>query len=198
MRSSYAAAIEAQHQSVLSTFRGCSVTVVDPGDPPYLPPVATTAGRTCLLELVRGLEVIGSEIASLQVRKTRSRRLRIGSHKRDVHVVCERFVSGEGDAPFSFRWSGGGPAYRTDQPRGMLSGAVENKISKRYTKPPGVFWLLAYSTDTLLMQDDPDVLRARQVLAAGAQVFDGAWFLYPYNNVDLGQLLKIWPPDERE
>lgn len=193
MRSSYVAAIEAKHHAVLATFSGCSVTLVDSGAPPYLPPVKTAPGRASLLQLASGLTVIASDISSLQLRQIRSRRLSIGPDRTDVHVLCERFAAGGDDVPFSFQWSGG---YRVDQPRRILSGAVEQKLRKRYAKPAAAFWLLAYSTDTLLMDDDPDVPTTRHVLASGGHVFDAAWFLYPYNDVDLGHLLRVWPADE--
>lgn len=194
MRRSYAAAMEAEYQPVLAAFRGCSVTLVDPGAPPYLPLVRTAGGRASLQQLVSGLTVIGADIGSLGLRKIRTTRLSIGPDGTDIHVLCERFAVAGTDIPFSFRWSGG--AYRIDEPRALLSGAVEQKIRKGYARPSSAFWLLAYSTDTLLMEDDPDVLRAEQVLAAGGHVFDAVWFLYPYNDLELGHLVRVWPADE--
>ena len=196
MRTSYADAVLSQHPEVLAPFRGCAVTLVDSGDPPYLPKVSTRKGQKCMEEIVDALTTIGSQINSLPVRKIRTRKVQIGSDGRDVHVICERFAPHEADEHFSFRWAGGDRGYPLGQRRPLLSGAVEQKIRKCYSKPQTPFWLLAYSTDTLLAADDTDVLSAREILAAGGHPFDASWYLYPYNHRNLGHLVRIWASDE--
>ncbi|MES4787174.1 MAG: hypothetical protein C4294_16680, partial [Nitrospiraceae bacterium] len=93
-----------------------------------------------------------------------------------------------------FIWMGGGPSYRMDISRGLLTQAVQSKIAKRYTKPTvGKFVLLAYSIDTLLQDDDPDVSESRRILESSQHLFDGAWFIYPYADKELGALVHVWP-----
>jgi hypothetical protein len=91
-------------------------------------------------------------------------------------------------------WTGGGPSYRTDLARALLPAAVQSKIDKRYAKPASAkFWMLAYSVDTLLSKDDPDIVESRRLLETSTHPFDDVWFLYPYAEKDLGALVHVWP-----
>jgi hypothetical protein len=71
---------------------------------------------------------------------------------------------------------------------------MRSKIDKRYAKSTSAkFWILAYSVDTLLSKDDPDIGEAQQLLETTHHPFDDVWFLYPYAENDLGALIHVWP-----
>lgn len=193
MRNNYSEYISKRHAVVLNKFRGCAVTLVDVGDPPYLASIRSTLGQSCAKQLVQWLSDIGNEIDTLECKKIRSRRLTVTPFQREVSVTVERYLPAEDSAPMSFSWSGGGPGYRVDQPRNLLPSAVRGKINKHYPKPQEEFWLLAYSTDTLLHGDDPDIEQTASLLSDLDHPFDQAWYFYPYNNVDLGHVVHVWP-----
>jgi hypothetical protein len=130
----------------------------------------------------------------LEPKKIRSRKALTRDPERTVSVVVERFVPAGESVPFDFHWTGGGPSYRTDVPRRLLPAAVQSKIDKRYTKPASArFWLLAYSVDSLLSEDDPDIAESQRLLETSPHLFDELWFLYLYAEEELGALVYIWP-----
>lgn len=194
MRSSYSQAVETNFAEVLSSFSGCKVTLVDDGwQEPYLPSIRTSEGKRCLQELGDGLQEIGSESSSLDCKKIRLRHLEIGPHCRRIGVVCERFAPSGKDVPFQFSWSGGLPGYKLGEPRNLLTRAVLIKIGKQYSKPTEPFWLLAYSTDTLLSEDDAEIIETGKLLGENKHPFDEVWYMYPRPVEDLGFIVRIWP-----
>jgi hypothetical protein len=52
---------------------------------------------------------------------------------------------------------------------------------------------LAYSVDSLLGKDDPDIAESQRLLETLPHPFDEVWFLYPYAEKDLGALVHVWP-----
>jgi hypothetical protein len=194
MRSSYRGALVDVLGDALRSFSGCRVSLVDSGDPPYLPRVTSSDGRECLRLLAEHIRMVGAEINTLEVRKIRNRRTRIGSAGRWVNVLVQRFVAAGEDVPFQFWWTGAGPSYRTDLPRGLVPAAVRSKIDKRYAKPSAAtLWLLAYSVDTLMTEDDPDIAESQRLLSCSRHPFDDVWFIYPHASEDIGQLIHVWP-----
>lgn len=193
MRSSYREALAQTLGEELLHFNGCRISLVDSGDPPYLPQVTSTKGQACLGVLADHLLEIGKDIHTLEVGKIRSRRTKTLSPEREVTVMVERILPAGEPVRLEFIWTGGGPSYRTDVSRGLLTHAVRSKIAKRYAKPAlGRFILLAYSIDTLLQGGDPDVEESRSILETSQHPFDDAWFIYPYANMELGSLVQIW------
>jgi hypothetical protein len=173
MRSSYRDALLRELDGDLYVFSGCRVSLVDSGDPPYLPSVSSTEGRGCVRLLAEHIRRVGSEIHTLEPRKIRSRRTKTKDPEREIWVLIRRFFPAGGSVPFELRWEGGGPSYRTDVPRGLLPAAVQSKIDKQYTKPASVkFVLLAYSVDSLLRKDDPDIAEAQRLLETSSHPFD--------------------------
>jgi hypothetical protein len=194
MRSSYRDALVEALGDTLRSFSGCRVSLVDSGDPPYLPSVKSDEGRECLRLLGEHIRKVGAEIHSLEPGKIRNLSTKTVRPERSVGILVERFVQAGNDVPFQFLWTGGGPSYQTDLPRGLLPAAVRSKIDKRYAKPASAkFWLLAYSVDTLLSEDDPDIAEAHRILESSHRPFDDAWFLYPYAGKDVGTVVHIWP-----
>lgn len=194
MRSSYREALVQTLGEELLLFNGCRVSLVDSGDPPYLPQVTSTDGQACLRVLAEHVQKIAKDIHTLEVGKMRSHRAKTLSPEREVSVLVERILPAGEPVRLAFSWTGGGPSYRTDISRGLLTQAVRSKIAKRYAKPAiGKFVLLAYSIDTLLQDDDPDVAESRRILEASQHPFDDAWFIYPYVDEELGALVHIWP-----
>ena len=115
--------------------------------------------------------------------------------ERSVGVMVQRFAAAGEAIPFEFRWTGGGPSYRTDLPRGLLPTAVQAKIDKRYAKPASAnFWLLAYLVDTQLNKEDPDVAESQRLLETSPHPFDEVWFFYAYAGRHSGALVHVWPP----
>lgn len=193
MRSSYAMAIEHSLGDQLNVFRGCRVSLVDSGDPPYLPAVRSKAGEQCVSSLAEHIRNVGAEIGTLAVGSIRSRKTKVGTIGRSVGVLVERFLPFQEGAPLDFLWTGGGPAFRTDISRGLLTAAIRSKMHKRYAKPTSAkFWLLAYSIDILLHEADLDVTESRDELSNREHPFDAVWFLFPYASKPLGALLRIW------
>jgi hypothetical protein len=114
--------------------------------------------------------------------------------KREVSILIERILPAGEPVRLEFSWAGGGPSYRTDTSRGLLTQAVQSKIVKQYAKPAiGKLILLAYSIDTVLQDNDPDVSESRRILESSQHPFDDAWFIYPYADTELGALVRIWP-----
>lgn len=193
MRSTYRAALVQELGDNLRLFSGCRVSLVDSGDPPYLPNASSARGRECLRVLAELIRKVAADIHTLERQKRRSRKTSTRDPVRDVFITVERIVPAGESIPFSFEWTGGGPSYRIDVPRRLLSARVQDKIEKRYAKPvSGRFWLLLYSVDTLLSDDDPDIAESRRLLTASPQPFDKVWFLYLYVAKELGALLHIW------
>ena len=194
MRSSYRDALLREMGDDLAVFSGCRVSLVDSGNPPYLPTVDSDEGRECVRLLAEHLRKVGAEIHTLEPGKIRSRKTKTVDPERRVSVLVERFVPVGGSGPFEFLWTGGGPGFRTDVPRGLLPAAVQSKIDKRYAKPSSArFVLLAYSVDTDLMRCDPDIAESHRLLDTSSHPFDEVWFLSPYAHEELGALWHIWP-----
>jgi hypothetical protein len=192
IRTTYAKHLHSKYSTVMELFSGCTVTLVDSGDPPYLPSIKTADGRKCAEEIATWLKDLGQEVDTLECKKIRVRRTNIGPDKREVSVSIKRFIPGEKNVPYSFQWSGGGPSSLVNEPRNLLPEAVRKKIDKHYSKPKEPFWLLAYSTDTLLSDDDPDVCEAAKLLGGAKHPFDEVWYIFPYNNVELGHIVQVW------
>jgi hypothetical protein len=194
MRSSYRDALVQTLGDGLRLFSGCRVLLVDSGDPPYLPNVTSTDGRECLRLLAEHIRGVGADIHTLALRKIRCRETQITTPARTVGVLVERFVGAGESVPVDFAWTGGGPSYRTDVPRGLLPAAVRSKIDKRYAKPASTkFWLVAYSVDSLLSKDDPDIAESQRLLETSSHPFDQAWFFFAYAEKNLGALVHVWP-----
>jgi hypothetical protein len=199
MRSSYRDALVQEMSDDLPVFSGCRVSLVDSGDPPYLPRVNSCPGHECVHLLAEHIRSVGIDIHTLESRKIRSRETKTVNPERSISLLVERFVPAGESVPFEFHWTGGGPSYRTDVPRGLLPAAVQSKIDKRYIKPASSkFWLLAYSVDTLFGKDDPDIAESQRLLEASRHPFDEAWFLYAYAEMDLGALVHVWPRNPSE
>jgi hypothetical protein len=194
MRSSYRDELVETLGEELLLFNGCGVSLVDSGDPPYLPRVTSMAGQACLQVLAEHVRQVAKEIQTLEVGKIRSRRTKTLNPEREVSVLIERILAPGEPIRLEFSWTGAGPSYRTDVSRGLLSQAIQSKVAKRYAKPAvGKFFLLAHSIDTLLQDDDPDVRESRRILESSQHPFDDAWFIYPYVDKELGALVHIWP-----
>lgn len=194
MRSSYRDALVEILGEKLHLFSGCRISLVDSGDPPYLPSVSSGEGRECLYLLAKHIGEVGTEIHTLETMKIRNRRTPTIHPERSVGILVERFVPAGKDVPSEFLWTGGGPSHRTDIPRGLLPAAVQSKIDKRYAKPASAkFWLLTYSVDSLLSNEDPDIAESQRLLETSRHPFDEVWFLYPYAEKDLGILVHVWP-----
>lgn len=194
MRSSYREALVQALGEELLLFNGCRVSLVDSGEPPYLPPLTSLDGQACLRVLTEHVWKVAKDIHTLEVGKIRSRSTRTLNPERKVSVLIERILPAGEPVQFEFSWGGCGPSYRTDISRGLLTQAVQSKIAKQYAKPTvGKFVLLAYSIDTLLEGDDPDVRESRRILESSQHPFDDAWFIYPYADKKLGALIHIWP-----
>jgi hypothetical protein len=194
MRSSYRDALLRALGGDLDVFSGCRVSLVDSGGPPYWPSVLSAKGRECVRLLAEHIRRVVGEIHTLEPRKIRSRSTTTIDPERMIWLVIERFVPGGESVPFEFHWGGAGPSYRTEVPRGLLPAAVQSKIDKQYAKPASVkFVLLAYSVDSLLLKDDPDIAEAQRLLETSPHPFDEVWFLYPYAKMELGALIHVWP-----
>jgi hypothetical protein len=115
-----------------------------------------------------------------------------------IGVVCIRFASAGKHVPFQFAWEGGGPPYRKGVSRRLLYTTIAGKIEKHYSKPTEPFWLLTYSTDTLLDEQDPDIEESRDLLDNTKHPFDAVWYLYPYTKEELGHVLRVWLNQQNE
>jgi len=194
MRSTYRDALVEKLGDVLRLFSGCQVSLVDSGDPPYLPNVNSKNGRECLRLLAADIQKVGAEIDTLEAEKIRSRRTQTRYPEREVVILVERVCPAGEAVPFGLEWTGGGPWYRSGISRGLLPAAVRSKIDKQYTKPASArFWLLTYSVDSPLREDDPDIAESQRLLEASRHPFDEVWFLYPYADRELGALVHVWP-----
>jgi hypothetical protein len=191
MRSTYRDALWHALGDDLLHFDGCRVSLCDSAEPPLLPKVSSAAGQVCLRHLADFLRSVGKEVHTLQVGKTRN--WWTTHPERKIWVAVERRLPPGEPVRLELHWEGGGPGYRTDVSRGLLTGAVRLK-AKLYAKPTTAkFLLLAYSIDTLLDEDDPDVIEARQFLDTTKHPFDEVWYSLPMAHKDFGPHFKVWP-----
>jgi len=199
MRLSYRKALLKNLGEEILAFNGCRVSLVDVGDPPYLPSPDSKVGQDCLEILINHIRNVASDIQSLEVGKIRSRSTKTADPVRKIGMIVERRMPPSDPARLEFHWEGGGPSYRSDIPRRLLIEAVQSKVNKRYIKPSnGNFILLAYSIDSLISEKDPDVLESRRILGADDHPFNEAWFIFPYAERELGAIFRIWPNDEHD
>jgi hypothetical protein len=196
MRKDYREYIIANHGTIFEALRGCTVKLVDDGNPPYLPNIKTQDGRDCASQLVEWLSDLGKDIKSLECKKIHRRKITLVPHQREVSVKIERLYPFDNNAKFYFKWSGSGPSWRADKPRNLLPTAIENKINKHYSKPEEPFWLLAYSIDTWYYEEgDPDIQKSVTLLNETEHPFDEVWYFNPCVNINLGSIIHIWPLD---
>lgn len=195
MRKAYLAALQEHAESIFASFSGCAVEMVDTGDPPYLPTIGTDGGRRCFEQIRVEIQRIGRGIGELPVGRLTPRDIHITDPERTLSLLITRHEEPTTPDRFTLTWGGGGPGYRTDVPRDILPAAVRSKLAKHYSTTLARFILLAYSIDTLLAADDPDVTEAQRLLAANEHPFDEAWYLYPYAETTLGHLVRLWPAE---
>ena len=196
MRSSYRDALISRLGDEILKFNGCRVSLMDAGDPPYLPPPDSTIGKACLEILLNHVQNVAKDIHTLDVGKIRSRRVSTADPIREISAFIERMPPGN-PPRLEFLWEGGGPCYRSDIPRGLLIDAVQSKLAKRYVKPSNSnFILLAYSIDALITSDDRDVPEVHRILSVEPNPFDEIWFIRPYAERNLGAIFRIWPIQE--
>jgi hypothetical protein len=192
IREEYCTALREQSDDVLALFNGCSVSLLDKGHTPFLPRPHGRLGRRHLSALAGKLRELGQEV------KGRGPGFRfvygwgIGPSRVPVHVICE--YPAAAPTPCRLSWKGG-RSYVPGEELLFLTKQVRAKVRKRYARPAGPFWLVAYSSDTLLAEEAPDVREARKVLSSTAHPFDEAWYIYPYENKDVGHLVRLWPAD---
>lgn|GEM_PF-3507894 len=197
MRSSYREALLMNLGEEIMAFNGCRVSLVDSGDPPYLPAPDSNVGQDCLEILLKHIRNVASDIHTLEVGKIRSRSTMTANPARKIGMIIERKMVPANPARLEFHWEGSGPSYRVDISRGLLSEAVQTKIDKSYAKPrDGTFILLVYSIDSLITKDDPDVIESKRLLETNDHPFDEIWYIYPYAERKLGSIFRIWPNDE--
>jgi hypothetical protein len=72
------------------------------------------------------------------------------------------------------------------------------EVAKHYSRPTEPFWLLTYLTDTLFDEQDPDIEESRHLLDSTRHPFDAVWYLYPYTNEELGDVLRVWLNQQNE
>lgn len=194
MRSTYRDELWHALGADLLHFIGCRVTLCDSAEQPLLPKVNSAAGQACLRHLAEFLRSIAKDVYTLQVGKMRNRWTTTPSLERKIWVSVERRLPPGEPVRLEFHWKGGGPAYRSDVSRGLLTSVVRLKVSKCYAKPTTAkFLLLAYSIDTLLDKDDPDVTEAWQLLDTTKHPFDEVWYSFPIAQQDFSSLIKVWP-----
>lgn len=194
MRSSYRDALVNAMGKELLLFNGCRVSLIDSGDPPYLPSAGSGEGQVCILQLSDDVRRAATDASTLQVGKMRLHELRIGTVERRVGILIERIALPSDPPRLELSWSGVGPSYRAGKSRGILARAVGAKVSKNYAKPADQsFMLLTYSVDTLFRCDDPDMKEAQSLLDDQNHPFDDAWYFFPYAEQNLGHLVHIWP-----
>lgn len=192
-RIEYQETIVSEYAEILESFRGCRLEFIDTGNEPYVPSVGRREGRECVRALATKLDALGSDIGSLAVGKLRARTWHIGRKKVRVSVVCERFADPAHDIPCGLSW-GGGRSVDPGEHRLFLSATIRKKVEKCYRKPKdGPFWLLAYSSDVLCHQEDEDVVAATKLLTEAYHPFDSVWYFYPYDNRQLGHVVRLWP-----
>jgi hypothetical protein len=192
MRSTYRDAIERNLRREEGVFSGCTVTLVDEAVPPFLPPVDSDRGTECLRILTDQIRVVASKASGLPTGRPRSWTVCTHSPKRTIGIIVERIVAAGLDAPCRLRWSGSAFICR-DPSKSAVVSAVRGKIEKRYDKPARRdFWLLAYSVEWPLGEDDPDIMEVRRILEQSAHPFDQVWYFFPYAGEALGWPVKLW------
>lgn len=194
-RSSYRNRLLNKYADLFSLFGGCRINLINEGNEPFLPSIRTRDGKIYCEELASKLETLGRDINSLVVGKRRIRKWQIGLMKVVVIVDCLRFASEDSSEFYQLNWKGG-RSVKPGEEITFLTNAISKKINKQYSKPKELFWLLAYSCDSLLHDDSRDMITARTLLNCKNHPFDAVWYLYPYSNKDIGHLVQVWPRQE--
>jgi len=118
MHSLYRDAVVQELGGDLCVFSGCRVSLVDSGDPPYLPHVKSDDGREHVRVVAEHIRRVGGDIHTLEPRKIRSRKTQTVNPERTVRVLVERVVQASESVPSELHWLVGRPLYRTDVPSG--------------------------------------------------------------------------------
>lgn len=181
-----------QNCSTIDRLQGCEVVVVDRGREPGLPPPRSASGKACLLELGLRFDELSEEIQTLAAGKRRTRRWVLGPDRTEILIDCTRRYGPESQIPPRLHWAGG-RTYSDGKPPQIIYMAVKRKLELRYPKSTCRFMLLVHSQDSVGDENTDDIASARQLLARDAHPFDEAWFLMPYQNRDLGILVRLFP-----
>ena len=179
-----------KYPEVFALFNGCRLILFDKYDTAFSPNLRTRHGQIYLDELAKNLKIVGMEIGSLPSGMIRHRKMEIGSPKIPVIFDCERFQPAASNIPCQIFCNFGRATISIEQY--VLTNAILKKIQKYYSKPKELFWLLAYSTDVLLRDVDPDVVAAAHALDQAIHHFDTVWYFFPYDNRESGHIVQVW------
>jgi hypothetical protein len=193
MRKTYLSALRDDSEQIFDQFSGCSVKIVDTGDPPYLPNINTRIGQQVYTQIRQKIVEIGESIGDLPVGRLTHRQMQVIEPFRSLSLLITRYEEPSTVERFVLDWSGAGPSYQIDLPRDILPAAVRSKLKKHNTPTEGRFILLVYSIDTLFTEDDPDIGESHRLLSTKPHPFDEAWYLYPYAEHELGHLIQLLP-----
>ncbi|MDA1062158.1 MAG: hypothetical protein O2895_04520 [Chloroflexi bacterium] len=186
-RADYPARLADRYPKVLALFTGTRLTFVDEGEEPTLPLVASAAGEEALAEIAHALGSIGEDVGDLELGKLRSRRVPVPSAGVELRLLIERL---DRSLAVRIRRTGGGRVYREGSRVGLAYEAIAAK-ARRYAPPANEFWLLSYSSDLLLLDDELEDLRER--IDELGHPFDRIWYFYPFPNQDQGFSKELWP-----
>lgn len=171
--------------------QGMKVNFVDSGDSP-LPDPKKKEGKMCLEEIVTSFDKHINELHTLGFRKIRSRKVNPKSTSVFVSVMFERLSEAQQSLEVIVGWGGGRAFINGDKV--SIVEFVRKKV-KQYPKQKGEFWLLIYSHDIILTPEDQQINDLATLLKSEDHPFTQVWFIYPYDNQDLGSLIKIYPLD---
>jgi hypothetical protein len=92
----------------LPSYTGCRLSIVDSGSQPFLPPICTSDGESCLAEFLQRLKEMGREIHTLSVGKLRHRKCKLHSTDIELLLSCKRKAPAQAGIPCQVHFSGGG------------------------------------------------------------------------------------------
>jgi hypothetical protein len=184
-RQEWREALSSPARNLLPLFQGCRITLTDDSDKDRpLPQLKTNAGRTSLKNLTEQLRTFGAGLSTLLVGMSRSHWMTVDGVT--VVVSADRRDTA---AQASIWWSGGRP-YVSGEDMNHVTTTLRGKLVRHYAKPDAAFWLLLYSCDVFLKEDDK--VQAQALLGPTRHPFDEVWYLFPYPNQELGHLVLIW------
>lgn len=199
MRSSYKNALIKILGNDMLSFRGCRVTFYYLGEPNILSNVNSSKGKKIISILADFVKTLSPKVANLDVGKMSIFDTEELLEDGEFRIVVERCIAKDESNGVDVNCNGTGPSYKVGVSRGLLTSAVKSKIDLHYSRNSYKnFVLLAYSIDTLLMNQDPDVIECRMLLSTEVHPFDDSWCFFPYADDELGHIVHLWERTKEE
>jgi len=201
VRAKYRDQVRALISGLTEGLRGVDIRINDNYQNPPFPSPASRTGKRLAMNIADLIRDTSPEIKTLPVGRVIIRdwdaRQNIVPH---LGLVCTRFAPAA-DAPKElFLDFFAGYVIDKEAQESLLANVIQQKIEKKYPDSDAIgLMLLAYSLrGPIVIPESESVRRTQAALAAVSHPFKEVWYFFPYVDEDLGHLVKVWPPRERD